>query len=58
MDEQFYMAFHKKFPADKAIELFQKKHSAKPERIFIDRNLLKLGPEPERKQDVVRKMSE
>lgn len=43
---QAYMAFTPKFPPDVAVVRFEKKYGCKPKRIFIEKGLLKLGPEP------------
>jgi hypothetical protein len=48
MDENFYMCFSTGFPKDMAVKLFVKKHGVKPDRMFVDKGLLKLGPEPTR----------
>lgn len=48
MDDNYYMTFSVKFPHDIAVKLFEKKYGSKPERVFIDKGLLKVGPEPKR----------
>ena len=52
MDTQTYMAFTPQFPADIAIRLFEKKYGHKPERIFVEKGLLKLGPESVNKDKI------
>lgn len=44
MDTRIYLAFTPKFPPDIAVMRFKKKYGCEPERIFIEKGLLKLGP--------------
>lgn len=49
MDTNNYMCFTNGFPVDIAKRLYLKKHNQEPQRVFIEKGMLKLGPEPERK---------
>lgn len=46
MDDNCYLTFSKGFPLEAAIKIFVKKHGEKPAKWFIEKNFLKLGPEP------------
>jgi len=57
MDTQVYLAFTPKFPVDIAVMRFEKRYDCKPERIFVEMGLLKLGPEPVNKDKIKNEIS-
>jgi hypothetical protein len=46
--ELYFLTFTEKFPVEQAIKIFEKKYGAKPERVFVEKHYLKVGPEPRR----------
>jgi hypothetical protein len=58
MDDNYYLTFMALFPQDVAQQIFVKKHGQKPQRVFVDKRLLKVGPEPRPKVDTAQAMRE
>lgn len=48
MDDNYYLAFSVGFPQDMARRIFVKKFGVEPERVFVEKGLLRVGPEPRR----------
>ena len=51
MDDNNYMCFTPMFPQDMATKLFEKKYGKKPAKVFVELGLLKVGPEPEKRNN-------